>query len=156
MRKVNITHGKQIILAGDFHLFFDSNLEAKGDKPILKEKSVARMIELKEEYDFYDIWRIRNQLKKSFTIRQNLFPGTINRRLDYIFISNTFQESFNEAIILPAFKTNHSPVSVIISNCNEIKPGPGLWKFNKSLISDESFTEKITNFIENLKEDLNT
>ena len=60
MRKVNITHGKQIILAGDFHLFFDSNLEAKGDKPILKEKSVARMIELKEEYDFYDIWRIRN------------------------------------------------------------------------------------------------
>ena len=85
MRKVNTRHGKQIILAGDFHLFFDSNLEVKGDKPILKEKSVARMIELKEEYDFYDIWRIRNQLKKSFTIRQNLFPGTINRRLDYIF-----------------------------------------------------------------------
>ena len=29
MKKVNITHGKQILLAGDFTLFFDSNLEAK-------------------------------------------------------------------------------------------------------------------------------
>ena len=46
MKKVNITHGKQIVLAGDFNLFFDSNLEAKGGKPILKEKSVARLIEL--------------------------------------------------------------------------------------------------------------
>ena len=29
MKKVNITHGKQIVLAGDFNLFFDSNLEGK-------------------------------------------------------------------------------------------------------------------------------
>ena len=55
MKKVNITHGKQIVLAGDFNLFFDSNLEAKGGKPILKETPVARMIELKEEYDLCDI-----------------------------------------------------------------------------------------------------
>ena len=29
MKKINITYGKQIVLAGDFNLFFDSNLEAK-------------------------------------------------------------------------------------------------------------------------------
>ena len=63
MKKVNITHGKQIVLAGDFNLFFDSNLEAKGGKPILKEKSVARMTEFKKEYDLCDIWRIRTHLK---------------------------------------------------------------------------------------------
>ena len=34
-----------------FNLFFDSNLEVMGGKPILKEKPVAKMIELKEEYD---------------------------------------------------------------------------------------------------------
>ena len=49
MKKINITQGKQIVLAGNFDLFFDSNLEAVGGKPILKEKSVARMVELKEE-----------------------------------------------------------------------------------------------------------
>ena len=49
MKKVNITYGKQIVLADNFNLFFDRNLEAKGGKPILKEKSAARMVELKEE-----------------------------------------------------------------------------------------------------------
>ena len=56
-------------------------------------------------------------------------------------------------MILPVFKTDHSSVSVIISIYNEIKPSPGQWKFDNSLINDESFTEKLKNFIENLKED---
>ena len=51
MKMVNITYGTQIVLAGNSNLFFDSNLEAKGGKPILKEKPVARMVELKEVYD---------------------------------------------------------------------------------------------------------
>ena len=97
MKKVNITQGKQIVLARDFNLFFDSNLEATGGKPILKEKSLARMVELKEEYDLCDIWRIRNPLEKSFTFRQN-HSGILNRWLDYIFISNKLQEFSNKAI----------------------------------------------------------
>ena len=80
----------------------------------------------------------------------------INRKLDYIFISNKLQESSKKAIILPTFKTDHSSASVIISNYNETKPGPGLWKFNNSLISDEKFTERLKNFIKNLKDDLNS
>ena len=56
-------------------------------------------------------------------------------------------------MILPVFKTDHSSASVIISIYNEIKPSPGQWKFDNSLINDESFTEKLNNFIENLKED---
>ena len=94
MKKVNITHGKQIVLAGDFNLFFDSNLEAKRGKPILKEKPVARMIELN--------WRTRNPPDKSFTFRQNHF--LINRRLDYIFISNKLQEYPNKAIYSQSLK----------------------------------------------------
>ena len=47
IKKVNIIHGKRIVLAGDFNLFFDSNLEAKGGKPILKEKSIERIDRVK-------------------------------------------------------------------------------------------------------------
>ena len=133
MQKVNIKQGKQIVLAGDSNSFFDSNLEAMGGKPILKEKPVARMVELKEEFDLCDMWRIRNPLEKSFTFRQNHFSGILNYRLDYIFISHKLQEFSDKAIILPAFKTDHSPVLVIISKYNEKKPGPGLRKFNNSL-----------------------
>ena len=38
IKKVNTTHGNQIIFACDFNLFFNSNLEAKGLKPILNTK----------------------------------------------------------------------------------------------------------------------
>ena len=156
MKKVNITQGKQIVLAGDFNLFFDSNLEATGGKPFLKEKSIVRMVELKKEYGLSDIWRIRNSLEKPFTFRQNHSSGILNRRLDYIFISNKLQEFSNKAITLTAFKTDHLSVSVIVFNYNEIKPGPGPWRFNNFLITDKYFKEKLKNFIENLKEDLNS
>ena len=46
----------------------------------------VKLLELKEEYDLCDIWRIRNPTKKLYTFRQNHSAGIINRRLDYIFI----------------------------------------------------------------------
>ena len=64
-----MTQGKQFVLASYFNLFSDSNLEAVGGKPILKEKSVVIMVELKEECDLCNIWRVRNPLEKSFTFQ---------------------------------------------------------------------------------------
>ena len=56
--------------------------------------------------------------KKLYTFRQNHSSGIINRRLDYIFISNKLQEFSNDADIIPAFKTDYSSVLVTISNYN--------------------------------------
>ena len=104
--------------------------------------------------DLCDTWRIRNLLEKSFIFWQNQSSsGVLNARLDYIFISKKLQNFSNKAITLPASKTDHSSVSVIISNYNEIKPDHDPWKFNNSLISDEKYIE---NFIENLKVDLDS
>ena len=122
---------------------------------MLKQKSVAKLLELKE-YDLCNIWRIRNPTKKLYTFRQNRSFGIINHRLDYIFISNKLQEFSNDTNIIPAFKTNHSSVSVTISNYNFSKPGPGLWKFNNSLINDETITNTFNNFIQNMINELNT
>ena len=72
---------------------------------------------------------IKNQLPSN----KNHSSGILNCRLDYILISNKLQQFSNKAIILPAFKTDHSSVSVIVSIY------PGLWKFNFSLISDKNF-----------------
>ena len=66
MKMVNITYGKQIVLASNSNSFFDSNLEAKGCKPILKEKSVVIMVKLKEEYDL--IYVISGELEPTWEI----------------------------------------------------------------------------------------
>ena len=134
MKNINFSEINGIVLAGDLNIFFDSKLESKGGKPSLKQKSVAKLLELKQEYDLCDIWRIRNPPKTLDTFIQNHSSGIINRRLDYIFISNKLQEFSNDTGVIPAFKTNHSSVLITSSNYNFSKPGPGLWKFNNSLI----------------------
>ena len=82
MKNINFSEEKRIVLAGDLNAVFNRKLEPKGGKPSLKQKSVAKILELKEEYDLCDIWRIRNPTKKLYTFRQNHSSGI--RRLDYI------------------------------------------------------------------------
>ena len=115
----------RIDLAGDLNVFFDSKLETKGGKLSLKQKSVARLLELKEEYDLCDIWRIRNPTKKLYTFRQN-HSGITNRRLDYIFTSNKLQEFSNDTDIIPTFKIDHysALVTITISNYTFFKTRP--------------------------------
>ena len=92
MKNKNFSEENRIALAGDLSVFFDSKLETIGSKPSLKQKSVAKLLELKEEYDLCDIWRIRNPTKKLYSFRENHSSGIINRRLNYMFISNKLQE----------------------------------------------------------------
>ena len=94
---------KNILFAGDFNCFFNSNLEASGGNPALKKKSVSKLIQLLEKYDQIDIWRIRNPFSKCYTFRKNDFSGYIQRHLDYIFVSNALQESLQQARILSFF-----------------------------------------------------
>ena len=76
------------------------------DKIPIKQKSVEKLSELKEEHDLCDIWRIRNPTNLFFTFKQNQFSGIINRRLNYIFTSNKLQEFSNDTDIIPAFSTS--------------------------------------------------
>ena len=65
-------------MAGDFDLFFNSKLEAQGGNPILKKKSLAKLIEFKETYDLCDIWRVRNTKSKRFTLHNNILQVSFN------------------------------------------------------------------------------
>ena len=48
LKTVDIDPNKNLIMAGDFNLFFNSKLDAAGGNPTLKRKSLAKLIELKE------------------------------------------------------------------------------------------------------------
>ena len=91
MQNINCSEENRIVLAGDLNVFIVSKLETKGGKPSLKQKSLAKLLELKEEYDLCDISIIKNSTKKLYTFKQNHSSGIINRRLDYIFILNKLQ-----------------------------------------------------------------
>ena len=144
---------KNIILAGDFNFIFDLQLEAKGGNPKLKKNSIAKFIKIKEKYDIIDIWRARNNNAKKFTFRQSHFSGILQKRLDFIFVSNGLQYLIKDVDIGTALSSDHSPVkmSVLESN-NDNKKGPGYWKFNKSLLDNPVFIENAKNLISDLKQ----
>ena len=51
---------KDMILAGDFNLIFDLQLDADGGNPKLKKNLITKYLKSKEKYDIIDIWRMRN------------------------------------------------------------------------------------------------
>ena len=66
-------------------LIFDQKFDVTGGNTILKKKSIAKLIEIKEPLFLSDIWRIRNPNVRGFTFRQNHASGFIERRLDFFF-----------------------------------------------------------------------
>ena len=131
---------------GDFNLFFNSSLKAQGGNPIIK-KFLAKLIEIKETLDLCDIWRIRNPKSKRLTFHQNRVFGRIQRRLDYFLISNSLQETVIRADILALFCSDHSPIIFTFAFESNNKEGKGLWKFDKSLLSNDEYTNKLRNHI---------
>ena len=155
LSKIDCFQSKRIIFAGDFSVIFDRRLDAKGGNPNIKNHSISKLIKIKEKMDLCDIWRIRNPKKKSYTFRQQHFSGLIQRRLDYIFLSLSFQELIQKSEFLNAFSTDHSPVFCSIEACSQFEKGSGLWKFNSFLLLNEEFVAKLKYFLVKTKEELN-
>ena len=102
------------------------------------------VLQLIEQHNLIDIWRIRNPILKRYNFRKNHFSGLIQRRLDYIFVSNNIQENIKDINILPSFCSDHSPLFVNYQTSNDFRLGKHFWKFNSSLTKDEDhiFKEK--------------
>ena len=88
-----------------------------------------------------DIWRIRSPGAKRFSWRQK--NPTIQCRLDYWLIANSFQEEVEKVNIIPAIRSDHSAITLHINGIENTTYGPSLKKFNASLLEDEEYVNKI-------------
>ena len=149
LEEFDISPTKQLVMAEDFNLFFNSKLEAQGGNPTLKKKSLAKLIEFKETYDLCNIWRVRNTKSKRFNFTQKHYLGFIQRRLDYILISNTLQEFVTMTEILTPVSTDHLPVLFSLSKEKTTIRAKGFWEFNSSLTKDQNYITEIKKLIRN-------
>ena len=70
---------KSFVLGGDFNVILNPSLDSEGGKPVIKRKTIAKLIQITENLDLCDIWRIRNPKRKQFTFRQHHSTGFIRR-----------------------------------------------------------------------------
>lgn len=132
-----------IILGGDFNVVQDYTKDTLNLINRQNPKSHEAIKNLKNELDLYDPWRILNPETKMFT-----WHNSVNKqsRLDYFLTSLDLLNYIETTDIKPGYRSDHSIIYMLISL--DFKPrGPGLWKFNNSLLQDDAYINEIKELI---------
>ena len=154
-REQDDSFSKNIILGGDFNTVLNYALDRKGgcgNFPARYRETVKLLEEILEEFDLVDVWRIRNPNIKRYTWRQR--TPQISSRLDIWFISRSLCDSVDDTDIIPAIKSDHSPILLSVKT-NKNYTGKGLWKVNNSFLEEENYVLGITRLISEIKNDNN-
>lgn len=134
---------ENIIVGGDFNFvmdrFRDSNYQH--DNNIYAKKE---FINIASKHNLVDIWRTLHPNEKEYTWakRNPLKYG----RLDMFFASEHLLTHVKEAKIQAGYRTDHNQILLTLEAFNQQK-GPGLWKFNESLLQEENYTTLIKQLI---------
>ena len=132
--------GDEIIIGGDFNLVLDVEKDKKGGLPKTHHNAQNTILEICDNLDLVDAWRILNPEEKRYTWRQT--QPTVHCRLDFFLTSQSLLGNIISANILPGFKTDHSMITLNISLHSNPR-GPGFWKLNTSLLADRDYIDLI-------------
>ena len=130
----------RVVIAGDFNCY-DSILDKMGSPSIDSHFS-----EFKSFNFLRDAWRLKHPREKQFTwFNSNL---SIASRLDSFLISRLLCEQVTTCQIYPCVYSDHDFVFLDLNLQGALQHGPGVWKFNNSLLQDEDFCSLIYELIE--------
>ena len=131
-------------------LILNPSLDSIGGKPVITEKTIAKLFQITENLHLCDIWIIHNPKRKRFTYRWHHSTGFIQRRLDYyFFVSNSLREFVKFTDALAAFSRDHSAITLSLCYLKNFQRCRGLWKLNESLIKRENYLEQMKTPIKN-------
>ena len=110
---IELESDTRFIFGGDFNIIYDVKLNADGGSPSLKLSSISTLESIKEYLNICDIFRVRFPDKRRFTYRSR--DPSLQRRLDYLFISNELMDNVLSIDILPSINTDYSRSAVYLS-----------------------------------------
>ena len=139
------TERDHIIVGGDFNFVIDA---AKDSYGYVRENNVnarLKFLSICNKHNLTDVWRYHNPDKQQFT----WFKPTPNQgaRLDMFWVSNHLLSLCGDIQIVPGYRTDHSIISMNVQ-VEGPQRGPGLWKFNESLLNDEEYVRLVNECID--------
>ena len=108
---------------------------------------LAKLIELKESYDLCYLWRVKYTTSKRFSFTQKHLSGFTQHRLDYTFISSTFQELATTTEIPNPLSSDYSPVLFSLSKGKDYLRDKASWKVNSFLTKEQNYIIEIKKLI---------
>ena len=132
-----------IVIAGDFNCY-EYHLDKLGGNV-----SCAKYLsDFRSAFKLIDTWHRLHPRQRQCSWSKSDF--SVGSHLDKIFVSERFMTSVTKCEIKPFCLSNH--YSVFLSfRLNDLCPsGPGLWKFNNSLLQDVAFSDYISESMNDL------
>ena len=128
---------ENLVLGDDFNCVMNA-MDKKGGRPFdSKNAAVIKFESTIRVHSFVDAWRIVNLHNIGFTWSNSSMK--IQSRLDYFFIPKFLQKLIQDFRIMPNIFSDHSVLILTICFDEETAPrGPGYWRFNNSLLSDNT------------------
>ena len=134
-----------LILGGDYNVVQEPNFYKSGGN-IPKKKCLKILNTIRKEIDLIDIWREKNSGIKRYTWQQP--SPDVKCRLDYFLILKRHQSDVENVDIFPvAIKSDHNLIFIKFKVLKK-EIGPSYWKFNASLLQDESFCKSMESLID--------
>jgi len=136
-----------LIIAGDFNVvqnYLKDTINIRGQNNRNAQEVVNDM---KHELDLCDPWRSKNPESKICTWHSKLKQS----RIDYFLVAEPMLHEIECVNIKPGYRSDHSLVEVTFNFCDQ-KRGPGMWRFNNSLLRDRIYVEEMKQCIKNTVE----
>jgi len=134
-----------IVMGGDFNYILDYSIDRKGGSIKTWDQCKKLFDSIVQIYELMDIWRVRNPKRQKFTWRRKS-PTAVQSRLDYWLVSDSIQGLIKDCNISPGIQSDHSAITISLSNCT-VPKGPSLWKFNNLLLDDTNYITQMRNVI---------
>ena len=151
MIKVIEKHATEnIVIGGDFNLTMNPAVD-RADGVRNNYKSLEILNEFICENNMCDVWRTRNPNKRSYTwYKRSNRDHRLASRLDFFLVNAGVANKTKQTNITSSSKSDHCMITLEIID-NELRRGPGVWKFNDSLLKDVNFVQKMSQEIEDNK-----
>ena len=129
------TDTSKVIISGDWNITLN-RIDKLGGLIWKATNSRNTLVELMKELNLNDIYRELHPKSKSFTyVSKSL---NLKSRIDYFLISRSLSCDVKQAEIRISIAPDHNAIFL-----NDFNRGPGLWKFNSTLLEDNNYKELI-------------
>ena len=136
---VSNTDIENLLIGGDWNISLQA-IDKKGGSPWKPTASREQLVTMMEELDLVDVFRAKNPNKKSYTYESKALKLCL--RLDFFLLPQHLIHLVEQIETLVSNAPDHRAVKLKFK-CSNNRRGPGLWKFNNSLLDDEGYVNLI-------------
>ena len=142
-----------LIMGGDFNTYLiptlDKHYSQIESAYATKTSFAIELLRVCDEYNLLDCWRTLNPDVRRYTWRQS--NPVRQSRIDYWLITSPLLNMIDLCDIQPSYKSDHSLITLDLRIGPNAERGPGIWKFNVSLLKDTKYVEQLNTCIVELK-----